>query len=362
MTERHIFEMTEQSPSSTSQLDCNPYSSTEISHSVDLPKRAHPTAKAFFDALDKQQLQHQANKSERSSSPSVENSSPQPQRPMSAALQKKLQTVGWRNRLSQEDYYPLHIGDFDFSVHQVQRGEVEGTYGTGATVWPAALVLMKFLERHAEMLVKGRHVIDLGSGTGVTSIAAALLGAAFVACTDGEEAVVQLERDNIGHAAHELQAKRAEETGKVDDNDGQSNIVASIAGCPVAVQKYWWGTDKAPKMISSNGCDLILVADCVLPKLYPIAPLVQAIDECLATPSNTVGMEINTQSSLSLLLQQPCAVLSYEHRYYPDYDPRERFRELAAERNLHVYNVPMKDMDPIYSVEDIEIWLVTRGV
>lgn len=76
-------------------------------------------------------------------------------------------------------------------------------------------------------------------------------------------------------------------------------------------------------------------------KLYPIAPLVQAIDELLASPTSV-------------------AILSYEHRYYPDYDPREKFRELASMRDLKVSMVLSSEMDPVYSVDDIEIWQVER--
>jgi predicted RNA methylase len=45
---------------------------------------------------------------------------------------------------------------------------------------------------------------SLGSGTGVTSIAAALLGARHVICTDDEPRVVQLAHDNIDRAIQQL--------------------------------------------------------------------------------------------------------------------------------------------------------------
>jgi SAM-dependent methyltransferase len=254
----------------------------------------HPTAKAFFDALD----------TKRSSSR------------QSATLQKAVQSLGWRNRYSQNDQYPISMQDVEFSVQQIQRGEVEGTYGTGATVWPAAMVLLKYLERNPQ-LVRGKRVVDLGSGTGVTSLAAAILGAANVICTDGEDPVVNLASKNC----------RAVSTG----------------GCPIQVQKYWWGTKPLP----DEQCEVILVADCVLPKLYPIAPLVQAIDELLSTDTDKNRKE-------------RVAILSYEHRYYPDYDPRTKFQELAQERGLTVERIPPEHLDSVYSVDDIEIWHVTK--
>ena len=56
------------------------------------------------------------------------------------------------------------------------------------------------------------------------------------------------------------------------------------------------------------------------------------------------------------------AILSYEHRYYPEYDPRTEFRRLASMRSLEVCVVPRSDMDPVYSLEDVEIWIVRRRV
>ena len=99
--------------------------------------------------------------------------------------------------------------------------------------------------------------------------------------------------------------------------------------------------------MKEKDCQVILVADCVLPKLYPIDPLVQAIDELLPSSDNDE--------------HQAMAILSYEHRYYPDYDPRDKFRALATERGLIVETIPSVQYDPIYSVDDIEIWHVRRG-
>ena len=94
-----------------------------------------------------------------------------------------------------------------------------------------------------------------------------------------------------------------------------------------------------------------IVADCVLPKLYPIAPLVQAIDELL---------KVSTIHQCDENQKGKVAILSYEHRYYPDFDPRNKFRELAEERGLVVETIPLEQLDPVYSVDDIEIWHVTR--
>ena len=259
----------------------------------------HPTAKAFFDALDS-----------RSSSSR-----------QSLNLKKRAQSLGWRNRHSQAEYYPCTVNGIAFSVQQVQRGELEGTYGTGATVWPAALVLVKYLERNP-WLLQGKKVADLGSGTGITSLASVFLGASTVICTDGEDSVVELAQSNVLHVQKELK-----------NDEAQSFSLRNLF-----VQRYWWGDDS---MKDHHDCEVVLVADCVLPKLYPIAPLVRAIDDLLVSPSSV-------------------AILSYEHRYFPDYHPRSKFEELAAQHGLEVEQITGSRLDPVYTVDDIEIWHVTR--
>jgi len=193
-------------------------------------------------------------------------------------------------------------------------------------------------------------------------VAAAILGASHVVCTDGCDQVVQLAKDNIASAAKELEpdssttneqqqsasTAAASEPSPIPSGGNDQNNEATtkqtttcINNCPIDTQRMWWGKHSVETLAASD-TDVVLVADCVLPKLYPIAPLVQAIDELLVKPT-------------------AMALISYEHRYYPEYDPRDKFRALATERGLVVQLVPIEEQDPIYSVEDIEVWKVFRG-
>ena len=236
-------------------------------------------------------------------------------RKRSENIRKQSQTLGWRLRFSQAEWYPLTMGkqrDVILHVRQVQCGEVEGTYGTGATVWPASIVLIKYLEKNPWLVVK-KSVVDLGAGTGVTSIAAAVLGCQHVVCTDGTASVVRLAEDNVTHNAQCI----------------PSDTI-------IEVREYWWGDGS----MSDTTFDVILVSDCILPKLYPIAPLVEAIDELCHANS--------------------IAIISYEHHYFPDYHPRDKFHDLCETRGLKVRIVPLSEQDPVYSVDDIEVWEVRR--
>ena len=52
------------------------------------------------------------------------------------------------------------------------------------------------------------------------------------------------------------------------------------------------------------------------------------------------------------------ALFSYEHRPFPEYDPRQEFKRLAFTYGLQVRVIPLQDHHPIYSCEDIELWEV----
>lgn len=54
------------------------------------------------------------------------------------------------------------------------------------------------------------------------------------------------------------------------------------------------------------------------------------------------------------------ALFSYEHRHFPDYDPRQEFSRLCGARNMKVRTVPLAEHHSRYCAEDIEIWEVLR--
>ena len=142
--------------------------------------------------------------------------------------------------------------------------------------------------------------MDLGSGTGVMSIVVGILGCQHVVCTDSTTSVVQLPQDNVTHNAQCI----------------PSNTI-------IEVREYWWGNGS----MSDTTFDVILVSDCILPKLYPIAPLVEAIDELCHANS--------------------IAIISYEYHYFPDYHPWAKFCGLCKTRGLKVRIVPLSEQDPV---------------
>ena len=122
-------------------------------------------------------------------------------------------------------------------------------------------------------------------------------------------------------------------------------------------------------MLNNNGL-LILVADCVLPKLYPIEPLIQAIATCIRLYDDENNQNNNndhcstTNSTTRSKNKSACALLSYEYRYYQQgYDPKQEFIRLATSHKyqLLVKTVPKQKLHPIYATDDIELWIVTAN-
>ena len=65
-----------------------------------------------------------------------------------AGIALALGALEWRQRYANADEYPLELPTVPctLSLRQRMRGELTGL-GTGATVWPAAHVLARYLER-----------------------------------------------------------------------------------------------------------------------------------------------------------------------------------------------------------------------
>lgn len=156
----------------------------------------------------------------------------------------------WRQKYQSSEVYELKLSTGqELKVRQILNGEIKGL-GTGTQVWPAAHVLIKFLElRHrASRGMHGKKVCDIGTGTGITGFAAADLGA-DVTLTDQEHLLAFLE-ENRALA-------------------GSGGLVSAVNA---RIQRYDWG-ENASEL--PGPFDFVLVSDCVLPKLYPIDILVK---------------------------------------------------------------------------------------
>ncbi|CAH0477061.1 unnamed protein product [Peronospora belbahrii] len=233
------------------------------------------------------------------------------------------QTLAWRDAFSMASYFHETVGGRPLRIKQVLQGELNG-FGTGLTVWPAACVLLKHLEQRATNDLRGLvgtdspFVLELGSGTGAVGIATAmLLQAGRVVLTD---------MDNVRFIMDENTAL-ARQDGVLN-----SHVVVDTEG-------YEWGQPPSQGLVPMRYPDLILVSDCILPRLYPIEPLVEA---------------------LTLLSRSHTRILiSYEHRHYQHFQPKQRFWELMQENKFSLRVIDTAEYHPHYVAADIEVWDIT---
>lgn len=164
-------------------------------------------------------------------------------------MRRLANSLQWRHRYQKSDHYPINLsGDLVISVKQLPNGEVIGL-GTGVSVWPAAHVLSKYLEkRYGADGLQNLRVCDVGSGTGCTGFVAAALGAE-VTLTDQLQIMPLLQHNKESICALNKRINREK----------------------VTVGLYDWG-ESASHLDAPF--DIVLISDCVLPKLYPILPLI----------------------------------------------------------------------------------------
>ena len=232
------------------------------------------------------------------------------------------------------------------TVRQFQCGEQTGV-GTGAVVWPAAQILMKYLEKlestqsKAPTSVSTRAIV-LGCGTGIEGcVYSEILSNRHrdkrhhVHNTDVGE-VLKLTSENV--------SSYLATTTTTDPDDDLNNFnVELTVGSYMWGEELTWVTDSA--VPDDKTFDVILVSDCILPKLYPIEPLVDAIAKLLSKARNGV-----------------CYV-SYEHRLFAHngehFDPKLRFFELCAAAGLHVTTVADEELDELYRMPgEVDVWVV----
>jgi predicted nicotinamide N-methyase len=180
--------------------------------------------------------------------------------------QRILQNLRWRQLYQHCDHYLYdfhHQQDqqdqISLRLQQIPNGEIKGL-GTGTFVWPAAHVLAKYFENaFGQGQLRDKSVCELGSGVGLTGVVTGLLGAAKVVLTD-QEVILPLLAQNLRQLSDQLSA------------DPQHAVLKERVD-RIEVQEYDWSAE-AP---FREHFDLLVVSDCILPKLYPIDLLVKVL-------------------------------------------------------------------------------------
>ncbi|KAF1792403.1 S-adenosyl-L-methionine-dependent methyltransferase [Phytophthora cactorum] len=215
--------------------------------------------------------------------------------------------------------FDVAAGDkFAIDGRVVYIGEVGNSgKGTGLTTWDGSVVLAKYLEHQRRSGITGSRVVELGAGTGLVGISAALLGARQVTLSDLAYVV-----DNL--------AKNVAETMKL----------AAIARRPIESDVSTQVLDWFNPPTDLGDIDFLLASDVVwVEELIP--PLVGTFATLLR--HSTVKTRI---------------LMSYQKRSIMS--DRLLFSELER-YNLVKTRVPAASLHPEFSTDRIDVWEIERG-
>ena len=184
--------------------------------------------------------------------------------------------------------------------------------GFASTIWDSAIVLARYLERHADQF-RGRHCIELGAGCGLPGLVLHALGA-DVTLTDLEGNL-----ELLGANARANVHARAE---------------------PARVLPLRWGNPPLPDALDPfRPFDVILATD-VLYSHEAVEPLISTLVELAREREDAPSQG------------EPADVLlaAGRNRHAGD----AFFASVCAHFDVH--EVPRAEMDPTYQCEDVAVW------
>ncbi|KAE9041129.1 hypothetical protein PR003_g5813 [Phytophthora rubi] len=260
------------------------------------------------------------------------------QREQQFAPLKEVSQLGRRSRLSvtltnASELFPGHTclalpsrifgfdvaeGDtFAIDGRVVHIGEVGNSgKGTGLTTWDGSVVLAKYLEHQRRRDIVGSRIVELGAGTGLVGISAALLGARQVTLTDLDYVV-----DNLAKNVAETM-KLADTAGRTIDSDVSTRVLD------------WFNPPT-----DLGDIDFVLASDVVwVEELIP--PLVATFDTLLRHSATKTRI-----------------LMSYQKRSIMS--DRLLFSELER-HHLVKTRVPAASLHPQYSTDRIDVWEIER--
>uniref|UniRef100_A0AAV1UTN7 Uncharacterized protein n=1 Tax=Peronospora matthiolae TaxID=2874970 RepID=A0AAV1UTN7_9STRA len=209
-------------------------------------------------------------------------------------------------------------GEFAIDGQVVQIEEVGNSgKGTGLTLWDGSVVLAKYLEHQRREEIAGSRLVELGAGTGLVGIAAALLGAQQVILSDLDYAI-----DNL--------AKNVADTMKLAASAGR------IVKSDVSTRVLDWFDPPT----DLGDIDFLLASDVVwVEELIP--PLVATFDTLLRHSSVQTEILMSYQKRSVMSDRLLCSELG---RY-----------------NLVKTRVPVTKLHPKYSTDGIDVYKIVRG-
>jgi 2-polyprenyl-3-methyl-5-hydroxy-6-metoxy-1,4-benzoquinol methylase len=93
-------------------------------------------------------------------------------------------------------YKTFSLPNSSKSIVMIEEIAIISNGTTGLTTWAASLYLLEYLSVHTE-LIKGKKILELGSGAGLMGICFEQMGAKSIIMTDGSEEVLLRARQNV---------------------------------------------------------------------------------------------------------------------------------------------------------------------
>lgn len=185
--------------------------------------------------------------------------------------------------------------------------------GVGGSIWDAALQLYRSVEATGKRgHLRGKRVVDLGSGTGILGLLAACYGAAEVQLTDRQE-VLELLRLNV-----KLNSELLERTGSV-----------------VLCTELEWNSGQEAAL--NPPFDIILASECIYNMRY--APALLSTINALQGPKTTVLFTFASRNP------------DEEHRWF-----EEEVKKTWTITELAVPQPPQKPGDQVPPSVHLQIW------
>ena len=183
----------------------------------------------------------------------------------------------------------------------IQRDSLDGK--TGLSTWDASICLAQFLSlpKSRQGILKGKHILELGAGTGVVGISSACLGVSSVQLTDLSYALDNLRRN-------------------VELNANANNLLNMDI---VSVRELDWNNPDTYSSISTGPVDVIFASDVAWLE-HLVTPLANTITSLIRSTGAVMYLSHQTRSTgVDDALFGALAELSIEEipqsEYHPEY-------------------------------------------
>ena len=245
------------------------------------------------------------------------------------------------------------IREYDFNpklavskleLHQDPHGLWSG--GIGATVWDAAIVLSKYLEANSESLLKGKAILEIGSGTGVVGMVCAKLGAKSVLFTD-QKCAMPLLNKNLFENYYKHYALKADQESKDSEEEKETRPL-------LLSHVLQWGSHKhmealcrfLSKHFGKYECmvDLVIMSDCIY-----CTELHQALVDTLQSVVAFIAKHNRNKKLPQILMSTEVRKEKEEQCFY----------RLMADLHWKYEKVDLHCIDPMYVCDELEVYSIT---